>query len=439
MEPTGSASSASSSSKRTGLTVCILASRLIENIGDPAYREYRVTVGHGERATWEVWRRFSEFVALRDVLTSKSARAPLPAKASVSGLSWAESWTQLWHNTTDNAANERAQGLQLWLEGVVESDDVASPALLTFLGLATTLPTARTRAPLHVRALIAGDGTGESGDLVLFRTPTTVPAVQRALTRSHWDHVGVLLYLDERKRVCRASECDARYGGEAGIIECNAAGTRFYSLAGYEREWHTLYDEIALRPLLWPGRGTPETCQTLHRWLIEVHGAPYLLTVGKITASFRSSSSSSQQQAANGAAGSGSNRSWFGGGTGAGGGGSAAMAAAAAVDLDADDDADGSHGAAGRLARKAEAAALGVEEEAPAGFFCSELAAHCYQALGVLSHERPALDYWPVSFGEAASKPLPMLQAAHFGNEILIDFDTPAVDVLGFGEERLFF
>ena len=243
------------------LSVHILASRLIENVGDPSYREYRITVGHGQRSTWNVWRRFSEFVVLRDALTSQAARAALPAKASVTGLtlSWTDTWQQLWHNTSDNVAAERAAALESWLVGVVASDDMASPALLEFLGLVTTLPSALTRPPLHVRALIDGE-TGESGDIVLFRTPTAVPAIQRAVTRSHWDHVGVLLYLDERKRVCPASACDARYGGEAGILESNAAGTRFYSLLGYEKEWHTLYHQIALRPLLWSGRGTPETC-----------------------------------------------------------------------------------------------------------------------------------------------------------------------------------
>ena len=52
----------------------------------------------------------------------------------------------------------------------------------------------------------------------------------------------------------------------------------------YEREWHKLYDEIALRPLLWPGRGSAEACATLQRWYSAVAGAPYALSIWKVCA-----------------------------------------------------------------------------------------------------------------------------------------------------------
>ena len=52
------------------------------------------------------------------------------------------------------------------------------------------------------------------------------------------------------------------------------------------------------------------------------------------------------------------------------------------------------------------------------------------QALGVLPPERPASGYWPVDFGEAATTDLPLVEGASLGQEIPIDFHTPAVDAV---------
>ena len=54
-----------------------------------------------------------------------------------------------------------------------------------------------------------------------------------AVTGSAWDHVGVLLFRDGLQRVCRAIDCD--HHGDVGVLECDAAGTRFYALRSYER------------------------------------------------------------------------------------------------------------------------------------------------------------------------------------------------------------
>lgn len=61
------------------------------------------------------------------------------------------------------------------------------------------------------------------------------------------------------------------------------------------------------------------------------------------------------------------------------------------------------------------------------GFFCSELVATAYKALGVLPPERPASGYWPVTFGERASAQLTLLHGARFGEEVPVEFETPAV------------
>ena len=79
-----------------------------------------------------------------------------------------------------------------------------------------------------------------------------------------------------------------------------------------------------------------------------------------------------------------------------------------------------------------EEAAANLSTPPPSGFFCSELVANCYMALGLLPAERPASGYWPVSFSEGSSLPsLPLVEGAALGDEIPIKWSTPAVASLG--------
>ena len=351
---------ASASAARPVLSVAVSCSRLVEPGDTASYREYRIDVAHDD-ASWHAWRRYSQFSALRDALGS-SSDIPFPPKGVLT-----------WHATSELTAAERVRTLGTWLAAVVSREELAaSPSLLCFLGLASTLPAKRS---VHVRSITNAE-SGESGDLVLFRTRAAVPALQRAVTRSRWDHVGILLFVNDERCVCRSAECGLC--GEVGVLECNSAGTRFYPLRGYEREWYTLYEEIALRPLLWPGRGTAAGCALLQRWYGRVADAPYLLTISKIWAGQHRLPEPPEPDAAD------------------------------------DDD----------VASQAE------EEPAPDGFFCSELVAHCYQELGVLQSERPASGYWPVDFGETAGKKLPLSGGVALGEELPIEFETPAVDAI---------
>ena len=366
----------SSIAPRATLSVSIPSSR-IHSRAVVKYREYRIEVSTGE-ANWIVWRRFSDFIALREVLSPglRAARAALPPK----------NFSR--HALSEASAAARLPVLEAWLLAVVASDEAAaSPALLVFLGLASTLPARRN---LHVRTIMQGT-SGESGDLVLFRTKGArhnrhVPTLQRAVLGSSWDHVGILIFRDDRRRVCRACDSDETFG-DCGVLECDAAGTRFYRLRDYEQEWHKQYEEIALRPLLWAGRGSVEACAVLQEWYAEVLGAPYQLSIKKVIEGRRKEKTTPPTPAA-------------------------AADAPAAADEEEDDDDE--------------------EEEPVRGFFCSELAAYCYQALGVLPQERAAASYYPVHFGEEEDKrrPLPLVGGAKFGDEVSIEFKTPAIDAI---------
>lgn len=403
---------------------------MADEFGAEPYLEYRIECGFGEQS-WHTWRRFREFVLLRDTLKRSiggEAKAPLPAKG----------YTR--HATSDAVAHERMRALSAWLAGVLsESAALGEPALLAFVGLATLETKAAVkhhRQPLHVRALDAP--AAESGDLMLFRTRATVPALQRAVTRSAWDHVGVLVFRDASKRVCRASE--RGHGGDSGVVECDMAGTRFYPLAAYESTWHKQYDEIAIRQIRWPGRGTDAAIRTLDTWLQSVLGAPYELTVGKITAHHKKGGVADKD-------GDGRKSRHAAAPT------SGLFGAAISPDFISPQRRPGLEPPAAPVFSEVApsspssgissggSAAPGISQaahddgdsadERPAGFFCSELVAHAYQALGLLAAEQQACAFWPVDFGERLSaKRLPLCRGATLGEEVPIDFLTPGVDTL---------
>ena len=140
--------------------------------------EYRVKLRCGE-TQWVAWRRFRQFAKLRNRLAARipAARKPLPGK-------------HLHRHTVDpDELKKRAPALAEWLTGVIEADGaMAEMAVLEFIGLAAALPTT-ARPPVHVSML---PQIAETGDIMLFRTKATVPMLQRAVTRSDWDHVGIL-------------------------------------------------------------------------------------------------------------------------------------------------------------------------------------------------------------------------------------------------------
>ena len=173
--------------------------------------EFRLDMRCGEMQ-WVAWRRFSEFARLRRSLGRRypAARKPLPGRNLKR------------HTTEPEDLKKRAPALAAWLCTVLQAEGAMSEVVvLEFVGLAASLPST-SRPPVHVSVLPA---VAETGDLMLFRTKAAVPALQRAVTRSDWDHVGLVMHLDWRGRVCGSQS-----SAECGFIECDASGTHFYGL-----------------------------------------------------------------------------------------------------------------------------------------------------------------------------------------------------------------
>jgi len=200
--------------------------------------------------------------------------------------------------------------------------------------------------------------------VVLFRTKAAVPALQRAVTNSSWDHVGILVFTDRMSLVCSAAD-----SYECGFIECDWNGCRYYPVRSYVgQQWHLQYDEIALRQLHWEGRGREDTLLKLRQWCASVLGKPYQLPLSKLLDHFGSPKATDAPKG----------------------------------------DEPGS-------------------EAVQKGFFCSELLAHAWKAIDILPAQHPASGFWPRDFGAAATHRLRLQHGASLGDELPLDFCTPGV------------
>jgi len=106
-----------------------------------------------------------------------------------------------------------------------------------------------------------------TGDLLLFRSPGTVPGLIRTCSGGHFDHVALLLRLE---------------GGRIGLLE--ATGNQGVALCGWDEfvshEWHTIYHEIAMRRVAFDR--SEDRVTALQDWAGSVLGKPYSLTFGKL-------------------------------------------------------------------------------------------------------------------------------------------------------------
>eukprot|EP00742_Colponemidia_sp_Colp-10_P002997 GILJ01003198.1.p1 GENE.GILJ01003198.1~~GILJ01003198.1.p1 ORF type:complete len:467 (+),score=67.59 GILJ01003198.1:137-1537(+) len=107
----------------------------------------------------------------------------------------------------------------------------------------------------------------DTGDIILFRSKDAVAKMQRSFTRSHWDHVGVILrYRDGDIALFEAT-------GLEGVAICT--WNEFM-----HHKWHLLYPRLALRRL-YVDRTRARVTQ-LETFIKEVIGKPYKLTAKKL-------------------------------------------------------------------------------------------------------------------------------------------------------------
>ena len=155
------------------------------DVNSKMYTCYSIVVRQ-DTMQWTVEKRYSEFCQLfRDLQAQDSsdklaAVPPLPGKNVIK-------------STYNRQAVEtrRQPLLAVWLQALVAmTAQLPNFLVLEFLGMLAAKPASRR----HVIALSKLCEEARCGDLVLFRSRNSASKLQRGLTGSEWDHVGLIVY-----------------------------------------------------------------------------------------------------------------------------------------------------------------------------------------------------------------------------------------------------
>ncbi|TYZ63308.1 hypothetical protein PybrP1_009097 [[Pythium] brassicae (nom. inval.)] len=239
----------------TDLSATVLKKKVVHPAIERPYAVYTVEVRHGEMS-WQVTRRFNDFAALHARLADAAPSAVLPELPRTKWLCALD----------DDFLLERQLELNDYLKSVLFVHSVnASVPLLSFLGALTL----QRRDVLHLRVL---NYYVAPGDLVLFRCCGPVSGIQRSMTGSEWDHVGVVVpghsptsfYLLEAT------------GEGVSAFPLVSATSRLIAYSAF----HVKY--VALRKLHTPLITLSARFDLLRRFAFEVEGNPYGLSVAKL-------------------------------------------------------------------------------------------------------------------------------------------------------------
>lgn len=300
--------------------------------------------------SWSILRRYSEFVELDKVLSSAHPvlmrKLGLPQLPPTTALSLS--------GASEHDVARRRVAFEAYLQRVSsESELVMGIRLLAFLGAARS-HTGRGSRDSHVDKLLPAL---EIGDIVLFSTKSFGGTLTRALTKSSWDHVGLVL------------RCPLRSVRVASLMlleASTASGVRMLPLESFLLDAHANKAKLAVRRLEWDIRKHEEhekIDRALRRLMDFVNSAvakPYGLLSNLL----------------------------FRGGSGKGPSGASS---------------DANHDS----------------------YFCSQLVAAAYKAMGIIPAAPRAGSFLPSTFAEAGGA-LTMV-GARLGPEIMLRFDKIGV------------
>ncbi|KRX03224.1 hypothetical protein PPERSA_09236 [Pseudocohnilembus persalinus] len=203
----------------------------------------------------------------------------------------------------------------------------------------------------------------ETGDVLLFETDNIGAVLQRKVTRSKYDHVGI---------VVRFSENDVR------VFDANCdTGVTLMQWEQFIDE-NDLYTKVAIRRLIY-SKKSEDAQPMLMNLMGETLGKKYGISVSKLLNVHKQYMTSQQNQ----------------------------QFIENFEKLDPKEKL--------KIQKMAQETALNTNKEE---YFCSEITAIYYKRLGIMSPTIPPCQYWPVSFTQ--NRNLQLLKGAKFGNEISI-------------------
>lgn len=156
--------------------------------------------------------------------------------------------------------------------------------ILSFLGMLNTsrfdAVCAKKGNPRNIIHLSKMRSEAKVGDVILFKCANTMSHLQRTVTRSEFDHVGVVVK-------------SLKTPGQLDILESTGDGVTSFSLTGRLRAYHhhDFVEYMCIRQLKDFNR-TPELMKLLNDFVEEVVGLPYGFSASQVFSKKQKSSSS---------------------------------------------------------------------------------------------------------------------------------------------------
>eukprot|EP00940_MAST-03C_sp_MAST-3C-sp2_P003071 g3071.t1 len=245
----------------------ITGTKTLLDMNSRKYTAYSMICSSGE-LNWSVRRRYKEFFELHGkvkqwlVMHDRESKLPrLPAKTySLSGKKM---------DRTFIARRERA--LQSYVSGLLSLEwSTECIPILSFFGAMSTSRQEKYERNTERSVVHASEVHKFAcpGDVLLFRTKSTLSGIQRMVTVSEWDHVGMITVRDDSKKLWLLEACGDR-------VVCLPLVPR---LKAYAKEYAEC---IALRRFEKPER-TKAMLTKLALFTEEVKGKPYSCTPAKL-------------------------------------------------------------------------------------------------------------------------------------------------------------
>mmetsp|Transcript_4900 Transcript_4900/g.7259 ORF Transcript_4900/g.7259 Transcript_4900/m.7259 type:complete len:541 (+) Transcript_4900:12-1634(+) len=227
---------------------------------DKKYIQYEVEVTVS-KMSWVIYRRYSEFETFHRKLAREVGKLPkLPGKK----------WTG---NMTAAFLEERRKALDVYLKSLTTIPEASTNHnLLEFLGFLRDRSQKKAQR-VDSSALIK---MVKPGDLVLFRTQGTLPALQRTVLSSEYDHVGILVQKEVSKVTAQL------YGCDLFLLESTNEGVHTYPMLSRMRAWDHSGATIVIRRLSIESTTPEKIASSLKSFTKSVEGKNYSINPMKL-------------------------------------------------------------------------------------------------------------------------------------------------------------
>eukprot|EP00501_MAST-03F_sp_TOSAG23-6_P001288 GSMAST32.ASY1.ANO1.1336.1 assembled CDS len=233
----------------------------VEDMNSKTYIAYNFKCYSGA-LQWSVTHRYSDFIqllrAIKIFAKSPSGKLILP---SLPPKTYGK------RNLADDFIKHRSEALENMLNVLISMKWPQSvPKFLSFMGMLSTTreDQYKKRNIIHISKLTK---MAAPGDIILFRTKSTLNWLQRGATRSEWDHVGVVTLLFDSSRLW--------------LLEASGDGVTCFPLVSRIQAYAKEFAErIAIRHF--KRKFSFESKQRLREFSKNANGKPYSLTPAKL-------------------------------------------------------------------------------------------------------------------------------------------------------------